>query len=431
MDTLSLVIGSCFGIVIGFLLGAIVVFLKKRGSTDLAGQIEIYKTENLQLKSENEAQRQNNYEVQKLAAIAQKETELLKDQIEQRKQEVSQLEEKFKSQFENLAQKIFEEKQQKWGVESSRNIKELLDPLKEKISQFQIKVENTYRDESRERFALKKEIERIVQTNEQMSLEAQNLTKALRGDVKAQGNWGEVILQRLLEVSGLREGQEFTTQGRQMKLQSEEGKRQQPDVIVNLPDNKHLIIDSKVSLTHYENFVSAEDIEDKEKWLKQFQASIYAHVENLSGKKYQYNQKLVTPEFVLLFFPIEGAFSLAIQNDPKLFTFAWEKSIVIVSPTTLLATLKTIASIWKQEKQNRNALKIARESGLLYDKFVGFMTDLEKIGESIKRADNHYNDAFNKLRTGKGNIIGKVENLKTLGAKTSKKIDEQHFMEEH
>lgn len=344
--------------------------------------------------------------------------ENLQARYDDHEKEISELQQRFQAQFENLAQRIFEEKATSFKHQSEASLKQLLDPLKERISDFQRKVDETYQSEARERFALKSEIARIVETNQVMRSETESLTRALRGDVKAQGNWGEIVLERILEAAGLREGEEYITQGKDLKLKDAQGKRQMPDVIINLPDNKQIIVDSKVSLTHYEQIVNDDDPEQAR---KKFLNSIDAHINGLSGKKYHFNDALVSPDFVLLFFPIEGAFSLALQTDPALFSRAWEKSIIIVSPTTLLATLRTVASIWKQERQNRNTHKIATESGRLYDKFVGFIKDLENIGASLKRTDALYSDAMNKL-SGRGSIITKVESLKSLGAKAAKSI---------
>lgn len=324
--------------------------------------------------------------------------------------------------FENLAQKILDEKGQTMRNESEKSIGLLLNPLKEKMMEFQKRVEDTYNNESRERFALKEEIARLMENNKRMSEETTNLTRALKGDVKAQGNWGEVILERLLESSGLRIGEEYTTQGEGMGLKDEEGKNLRPDIVINLPDEKHLIIDSKVSLLHYEYFISAESLELKNNFINDFVKSIQSHVDGLASKKYHLNEKLMTPEFTLMFMPIEGAFSLALQNDSTLFNYAWDKGIVIVSPTTLLASLKTVATLWKQERQTRSAQKLAIEAGRLYDKFVLFVTDLQKVGESIDRSRIVWDESMKKLSTGKGNLIGRVEKLKILGAKNSKEL---------
>ena len=240
--------------------------------------------------------------------------------------------------------------------------------------------------------------------------------------MKVQGQWGEMILTTLLSASGLKEGEHYITQGRNLSLKDEEGQRQKPDVIINLPDNKHIVIDSKVSLTHYEKFIAENSREQKQGYVSQFTSSLRSHIKQLSAKEYQLNRSLNTVDFVLMFFPIEGAFSLALQSDPQLFSFAWDRSIVIVSPTTLLATLKTVAFTWQREKQNRNAIEIAQASGRLYDKFAGFTEDLTQIGSHLSKAEDSYHQACLKLKDGKGSIVSRLDKIKQLGAKTSKHI---------
>ena len=263
--------------------------------------------------------------------------------------------------------------------------------------------------------------------NIKISEEAQNLTKALKGDNKQQGNWGELILEKILEGSELVKDQEYQTQ---VNDNNDDGKRIQPDVVVFLPEDKHLIIDSKVSLTAYEKYVNAEHVEEQEAALKEHLSSFKAHIKGLSEKKYQNAQSLNSPDFILMFIPIESSFGIAIREDISLFNYAWDRKIVMVSPSTLLATLKTVASIWKQEKQNKNVLLIADESGKLYDKFVGFLEELESIETNFKRVHNQLDEAKKKLSTGRGNIIGKVEKLKNLGAKANKQINIKYLDEQ-
>jgi DNA recombination protein RmuC len=379
-----------------------------------------------------ESQELNDQMVQneRASATFENEKKNLEEKLKTHREDLGKLQEQFKSQFENLANQIFEQKSKTFRENSEKNLSALINPLKEKITDFQKKVEETYSKESRDRFALQKEIEKIVQSSQQMTQETQNLTQALRGDVKAQGNWGEIVLERILEASGLRAGEEYTVQGKEMGLVDAEGKKSRPDVIVNLPEQKHIIIDSKVSLTHYERYISESNEEIKGTHLRDFLNSFYSHIDNLGSKSYQDLYKLETPDFVLMFVPIEGAFSLAIQSDPKIFTYAWDQMIVIVSPTTLLASLRTVSSLWKQERQNQNALEIARQGGLLYEKFIGFLGDLEKVGDYLNRSQNVYSDAMNKLKDGRGNILSKVENLKKLGAKTSKSLPTELLLSE-
>jgi DNA recombination protein RmuC len=342
---------------------------------------------------------------------------------------MQELQQKFKLEFENVANKLLDEKSQKFNEVNKTSLDLLLNPLKENIKLFEEKVEKVYKAESDERNVLKGEISKLMELNKQISEEANNLTRALKADTKKQGNWGEVILDRLLEASGLIEGESYTKQGKGLNLTDEDGNRFQPDVIINLPDNKHIVIDSKVSLLAYERLVNCDTDEDKDMHLKQHLVSIKGHINGLGGKNYQDLYGINSPDFVLLFVPIESSFAIAVQADIELFEFAWHKKVVLVTPSTLLATLKTVASIWKQEQQTRNAIDIATKAGALYDKFVGFINDLKKIGDNIDRAKENYNDAFSKLSNGNGNLIGRVEVLRKLGAKSTKVID-QKFIEE-
>lgn len=359
------------------------------------------------------------------------ENQSLQTSLKEVKELRSEFQENMSTKFEQMAVKVLDERSEGYRQQTQAGLNQVLNPLKERIFEFQKKVEETYQTESRERFALKEQLGRMFEISDRMSTETTNLTKALKGDVKMQGNWGEIVLARLLEGSGLREGEEYITQGRDLKMKDEDGKRQMPDVIINLPEAKHLIIDSKVSLVHFEAMSSAETKEERERYEKLFVQSVNAHIDGLAGKKYQHNEKLFTPEFVLMFFPIEAAYSMALQLDQNIFQKSWDRSIVIVGPTTLLATLKTVASLWRQERQNQNAMKIAAESGKLYDKFVGFVDDLNKVGESIKRTDRIYLDAMNKMQNGRGNIISRFEKMRELGAKASKQIPAENLEGSH
>jgi DNA recombination protein RmuC len=342
--------------------------------------------------------------------------------IKEQKEEIENLHKKLTIEFENIANKILDEKSQKFTEQNKSNLDIILNPLKEKIKQFEEKVEKAYSEETKERISLKTEIKHLVELNMKVSSEANNLANALKGDTKKQGNWGEVILEKVLERSGLIKGQEYQTQ---FSTKNIDGNRIQPDAVVFLPDNKHIIIDSKVSLVAYNAFVNSENENEKQKFLKEHIYSVKNHVKQLSEKNYQTSPDFNTPDFVLLFMPIESAFSAAIQSDQDLFAYAWDLKIVIVSPSTLLATLRTIASIWKQERQTKNALEIAKQSGALYDKFVGFLEDLDKIGKSIDASKIAYEDALNKLKTGRGNLINRVINIQKLGAQTQKQIPDK------
>lgn len=320
--------------------------------------------------------------------------------------------------FKEFSQQILDEKSKRFREDSLRGMELILNPFRDRMVDFQKKVEEMHLTDSKDRIKLHSEIERIVLTGQKMSLDTENLTRALKGDVKVQGNWGEMILEKILEASGLRNGEEFTLQGKDLKLKDDEGKHQMPDVIINLPENKHLIIDSKVSLMSYERYVN----EGLEEDLSHFFDSIYAHVKGLSQKNYHRLDKIVSPDYVMLFIPVEGAFMLAMQKDKELFTHAWEKNIVIVSPSTLLATLRTVACLWKQERQTKNAIEIARQAGSLYDKFVGVAEDMDSMQAQIRRVGDSFDDLRGKMLNGKGSLASRMENLKDLGAKTSKNL---------
>ncbi|WP_442796042.1 DNA recombination protein RmuC [Pelobium manganitolerans] len=348
------------------------------------------------------------------------------ERFEEQKQFIAEMQLRFSKDFELMASEILKQKSAEFTELNRNNLGLLLNPLKENLNAFRDKVEQVYKAESDERNVLKGEIIKMMELNKQISDEANNLTKALKGDNKKQGNWGEMVLDRLLERSGLLEGVNYSKQSSYI---AHEGERMLPDVVVFLPDNKHLIIDSKVSLLAYERLVNAETDEDKIAFVKQHVAGIKSHINGLGGKNYHELYQINSPEFVLLFVPIESSFAIAVQHDQDLFDFAWNKRVVIVTPSTLLATLKTVASIWKQEQQTRNAIDIATKAGQLYDKFVGFHSDLLKVGDHLDKSQKVYQDAMNKLNLGQGNILNRVENLRKLGAKATKQIDER-FLED-
>lgn len=344
--------------------------------------------------------------------------ENLAEKLENQKTEIESLQKRLTAEFENIATKILKERSDEFSVSNHKNLSEILNPLKERIQLFEKKVDETYDKELRDKISLREEVRKLTELNTRVSEEANNLTKALKGDVKKQGNWGEVILERVLERSGLTKGQEYE---REEVVDGADMSVQRPDVIIHLPDNKHIIIDSKVSLVAYERYVSAETDEHRTINLKEHVNSLRSHVKLLSEKNYQNAQNLNTPDFVLMFLPIEASFSVAVQGDSEIFSYAWERKIVIVSPTTLLATLRTISSIWKQENQTKNAQEIARLSGALYDKFIGFTEDMVKIKANIDRTSSSYDDAMKKMKDGSGNIIRTAEKIKELGAKTGNK----------
>jgi DNA recombination protein RmuC len=452
MDILLLVIGLALGFVIAFLFfknrnnavmdtavfDAKIVELEKqklvldtnyqnagneiaRLQSELKGLKEQY---SLELTKEREkSANELNLEKEKLskaeARIARAE-EVFKsqeDKYKTLKEDLEGVHKKYSSEFELIANKILEEKSVKFTEQNKSNLDIILNPLKENIKAFEEKVEKAYKAESDERIVLKTEIKNLIELNQKISDEANNLAKALKGDNKKQGNWGEIILEKVLERSGLVKEQEYRTQ---FSTNNSEGKRIQPDAVIMLPDDKHIIVDSKVSLIAYEAFINAATEEDKERFIREHLASVRSHVKLLSDKDYQTSTDFNTPDFVLLFIPIESSFSVAVQADHELFSFAWDRKIVIVSPSTLLATLRTIASLWKQERQTKNVMEIARQGGELYDKFVGFLEDMQKIERGIEQSSKAYSDAINKLSSGSGNIVKRIQNIQKLGAKTNK-----------
>ncbi|MBK0379997.1 DNA recombination protein RmuC [Mucilaginibacter segetis] len=349
------------------------------------------------------------------------------EKLIEQKAEIEQTRVYFQREFENIAEKLLKEKSREFTDVNKLSIDTILNPLKENIKAFEDKVDKVYNMEAAERNTLKGVITQLMDLNKLISTEASNLTKALKGDNKKQGNWGEVILEKVLERSGLIRDREYRVQA---SFNALEGGRLQPDVIIDLPDDKHLIIDSKVSLIAYEKLVNCETEEERKLFSKAHIESIRNHVLGLSSKNYHALHEINSPDFVLLFVPIESSFSFAVQLDADLFSDAWDKRVVIVSPSTLLATLRTIASIWKQERQNRNVLEIARLSGDMYDKFVGFVGDMEGIGKNIKQTQDNYDKALNKLTDGRGNLTITAEKIKKLGAKANKQIDNKYISEE-
>lgn len=323
-------------------------------------------------------------------------------------------------QFKNLAHQIFEEK----NTQSEKSLQKILNPLKEELGGFKKHITESFGNHAKEQFALKREIENIVRVSSDMKSQTENLTKALKGDVKVQGNWGEMILERILEASGLRKGTHYVAQAAGMGLKHpESGATQKPDFIIKLPEGKHAIIDSKVSLTHYERFCAEENDTAKAAHLAQFLQSVRTHVKGLEERRYQDTEGLSTPEFVLMFIPIEGAYALAMQQDGDLHAHAWGRKIIIVCPNTLFAILKMMDSMWKLDDQNRNVAEIVRRGGLLYDKFVGFVEDMSSIGDGLAKARSAYEDAFDKLSQGKrGTLLAQAQDLVRLGAKASKKL---------
>ncbi|NWA29136.1 DNA recombination protein RmuC [Pseudomonas gingeri] len=364
---------------------------------------------------------QKEAELRRLDAQAASLSAELREQQDSHQQRLDDLQgsrDELRAQFAELAGKIFDEREARFAENSQQRLGQLLDPLKERIQSFEKRVEESYQQEARERFSLGKELERLQQLNLRLSDEATNLTRALKGQ-KTQGNWGELILERVLEHAGLEKGREYQTQ---VSLKGPDGERFQPDVLILLPGDKQVVVDSKVSLTAYQQYVGADDEAIGQAALKQHVLSLRNHVKGLAGKDYKRLEGLHSLDFVLLFVPIEAAFSAALQAEPNLFQEAFDRNIVIVSPTTLLATLRVIDSLWKQERQSQNAREIAERAGWLYDKFVLFIQDLDEVGNRLQQLDKAYAAARNKLTDGRGNLVSRSEQLKLLGARASKSL---------
>ncbi len=420
MEILYLLTGLVIGLVFGWIIK---LLISKSESGRLEERNKHLQEDNIEKESELNAEREKTFKLNSDLSSLQADYDNLQEKLAEQKGEIEELQEKFIKEFENLANKIFEEKSSKFTEQNKTQLKEILDPLKERISEFQNKVEETNKESIDRNAALRQQLSSLKEMNLQMSQDAQNLTNALKGEVKTMGNWGEMILERILEISGLEKDREYIIQE---SVTTEDGKRLQPDVIVKLPDKKNIIIDSKVSLLAYEKYTSLDDEKEKQIVLKEHISSIRSHLKNLSSKGYQNLYQNESLDFVLMFIPIEGAFALALQNDNSLYNYAFgEMNIIIVSPTTLLATLRTIENIWKQEYQSRNVIEIAKQSGALYDKFVGFVDDLIDIGNRMDQAKNSYEGAMKKLSEGTGNLVNRAERIKKLGAKTSKSLPQK------
>jgi DNA recombination protein RmuC len=339
--------------------------------------------------------------------------------IAEQRKDIQEMQEKFTKDFQLIAHKIFEEKTQSFSKKSQESIDQLLAPLKERLISFEKKVDETHKESLKESSGLKAELKTLREMSTKMTEEAENLTNALRNDNKVQGNWGEMILENILESSGLRKDKEYHLQ---QSFSMANGKRLQPDVTIKLPDDKWVIVDSKVSLNAYEDFINSADPSERDRSLKQHLQSLRNHFKGLSEKKYNEAIDGKNLDFILMFVPIEPAYLLALQEDHRLFNEAYDRGIVMVSPTTLIASLKIIATTWKHEYQNRNALEIAERGKLLLDKFVGFAEDFEKVGTQIERASSSYDDALKKLRDGRGSLVSQAKQLEQLGVKASKKM---------
>lgn len=437
MDILSLITGLIPGIAVGFLIALLIkgnsrikfqeqLMVAGREKAALEEKVAHLGNELDETEAELQAERRARQDLSDRLARAEVEYKNLKQKLEEQKKEVEELQSKFTRDFEMIANKLLKQSSREVTDMQQKNLEDVLKPLREKLGEFEKKVQESYEKGMKDRTDLRTELRMLKELNQRISEEASHLTRALRSDSKKMGNWGELILDRVLEQSGLTKGLEYQTQ---YTDRNDDGNLIRPDVIVNLPDKKHLIIDSKVSLVAYDRYTNEEDEGEKGTFLKAHIESIRQHVKGLSEKNYLGASNLDTPDFVLLFMPLESAFSLALQNDSELFNFAWERKIVIVSPTTLLATLKTVASLWKHEKQTRNAMEIAQRGGRLFDKFVAFLKDLEQIGNQISVLGKTYEKAHNKLSSGSGNLIRQADMLKDLGVKAEKSLP-QNFTED-
>lgn len=427
------------GLGLGFLIG---ILLKKSGqSTSLnEEELKVLSTENTKLatrlenaeqvfkqqKEKEEKLTTQNNELIGLKAQLENQNRNLEERLTEQKAELEKLQERFTLEFQNIANKLLKENSKDFAEANQKRLDEILTPLKENIKAFEKKVEDKYDNELKERTSLIEQIKSLSDLNQQMRTDAQNLTKALKGDTKTQGNWGEFILEKILESSGLKKGEQYETQ---FATTNDEGARIYPDVLIKLPEDKHIVIDSKVSIVAYSNFLEAQTEEEQMACLKAHITSVKNHINGLSEKNYSHAKGINSPDFVLMFLPSEPSFSFTLQSDPNIYNYAWDRKIVLVSPTTLLATLRTISSVWKQENQTKNAIEIAKQSGALYDKFVGFLDDLNKIDKGLKSSQSAYDEAVKKLQFGSGNLVGRVEKLKVLGAKTTKNLP-ANFSEE-
>ena len=427
-DNLILIFSILFSAAIGAYLGMLFIKLKskseqstlKERQNQMSVTIDELKQNLNKIEGEREEIRREKEFLN--SELTRKNTEFknLQEQNLKRDEELAKQQEQLRKDFELMASKILDEKSEKFTLQNKENIKQILTPLQEKIQVFEKKVEDTQKESISMHSALKEQLLGLKDLNQQMTKEATNLTRALKGDSKMQGNWGELVLERVLEKSGLEKDREYFVQ---QSFATAEGSRVLPDVVLHLPDNKKMIIDSKVSLTDYERYVNADE-DDRPQFLKAHVNSIRKHVDQLSDKKYEDLYDIESPDFVLMFIPIEPAFAIAINDDNSLYNKAFEKNIVIVTPSTLLATLRTIDTMWNNEKQQRNAIEIARQAGALYDKFQGLVSDLTGVGKKIDDAKKDYSSAMNKLVEGRGNLITSVEKLKKLGAKAKKSLPE-------
>ena len=424
-----LVVGLLAGIAIGYLVARLQAKPVDDQTPQLKMELQLEQertsklTQELaQLNNELRKERENFFNLNGDFSSLRAHYKNLQEKLQEQKQEVKALQDQFAAQFKNLANEIFEEKSKKFTDQNKNNIDQLLKPLGEKLKDFERKVEQSNKDSLEQSTALKSQLDHLKELNQRITKEAESLTKALKGDSKAQGNWGEMQLELILEKVGL---QKETHYFKEKNYKSEDGNNQRLDYIIKLPDDKYLVLDSKVSLTAYSNYYDATDEAEQSKYLRQHLDSIRTHIKILGDKNYQNLYDIQQPDFVLMFVANEPALTMALKEDTSLFEKALDKNIVLVSTSTLLATMRTVSYIWKQDNQNKNALEIARQAGALYDKFANFTEDLLKVGQNIKQTQGAYQEAMKKLSEGNGNLVRRTENLRALGAKTSKQIDQR------
>ncbi|MFZ1694073.1 MAG: DNA recombination protein RmuC [Flavobacteriales bacterium] len=423
-------LGLIVGLLVGIAIGWFIASRKGDGATqavEMARAAHAEEKASLQQQLAQAQQRADGHARESADMQAQLATEIergraLTTRLEEQKEVLERLQARMTTEFENIANRLLAQRGKELNEQQQERLTGILKPLQERIKDFEEKVQKAYDEEGRQRFALKSEVARLVEQNQKLSQEANDLTRALKGDSQAQGAWGEMILERLLEGSGLIKGQEYSMQE---STTLADGSRLRPDAVVMLPEGKHLIIDSKVSLVHYERYAAATDDAERAQMMKLFVESLSAHAKGLGAKDYTQLYSVQSVDFVLMFVPIEPAFLLALRERPEVFQEAYDRQVVIVTHTTLMATLRTIHGIWKNERIARHHLEIAERAGRLYDKFEGFTVDLGRIGKSVKEANENYEKALSKLSDGPGSLVRQVEMIKALGAKTNKSLNEK------